>query len=104
MKNITKLAVSALLAVAVLSSSSFASAPKGRMIYIKKMKSVCGFTGDKFTRKHTQDEWEEIYKAGKFADEAAKICPGLKLKPSYIDDVYDFAYIFASDSGNVPSC
>jgi len=104
MKNIMKMAIYSLLGIAILSSMSFASAPKGRMIYIKKMKAVCGFTGEKFTRKHTQDEWKEIYDAGSFSKEAANICPGLKLKPSFINDVYDFAYIFASDSGNVPSC
>jgi len=37
-------------------------------------------------------------------EEAEKICPGLKLKDKYVNDVYDFAHEYASDSGNVPSC
>lgn len=81
-----------------------ADAKKGQKLYMKKMKAACGFSGAKFAQKHTQDEWEEIHGAGKFKEEAEKICPGLKFNEKYTDDVYDFAYEYASDSGNVPSC
>jgi Ribonuclease G/E len=81
-----------------------ANANKGKKIYMKKMKASCGFSGAKFAIKHTQDEWEKIKKSGKFSKEASIICPGLKLKSKYINDVYDFSYEYASDSGNVPSC
>ncbi len=104
MTKMTKIALAALLGLAVLSTTASADSNKGKKIYMKKMKSSCGFSGAKFATKHTQGEWEKIKGAGKFATEAAKICPGLKLKDKYVNDVYDFAYEYASDSGNVPSC
>jgi len=104
MTKMTKLALAALLGMAVLSTTASADAVKGKKIYQKKLKAACGFTGAKFSVKHTQDEWEQIKGAGKFQDEVAKICNGAKLKDKYVNDVYDFAYEFASDSGNVPSC
>ena len=104
MTKTTKIAVAALLGLAVLSTTASADANKGKKLYMKKMKSACGMSGAKFSAKHDQAGWEKIKGAGKFAEEAAKICPGLKLKDKYINDVYDFAYEFASDSGNVPSC
>ncbi len=104
MTKTTKIAVAALLGLAVLSTTASADANKGKKLYMKKMKSACGMSGAKFATKHTQADWEKIKGAGTFAAEAAKICPGLKLKDKYVNDVYDFAYEFASDSGNVPSC
>ena len=104
MTNITKIAIATLLGLAVLSTTASANAKKGKKIYMKKMKAPCGFSGAKFATKHSQGEWEKIKGAGKFAAEAAKICPGLKLKAKYVNDVYDFSYEYASDSGNVPSC
>lgn len=104
MTKMTKVALSALLGLAVLSTTASADASKGKKIYMKKMKASCGMSGAKFATKHTQGEWEKIKGAGQFAAEAAKICPGLKLKEKYVPHVYDFAYEYASDSGNVPSC
>ena len=104
MTKFTKLALAALLGLAVFSTTASADVKKGQKLYMKKMKAACGFTGAKFAAKHTQDEWEAIKGAGKFAEEAAKICPGLKLKDKYVPHIYDFAYEYASDSGNVPSC
>jgi len=104
MTKFTKLALAALLGLAVFSTTASADVKKGQKLYMKKMKASCGFTGAKFAAKHTQDEWEAIKGAGKFAEEAAKICPGVKIKPKYINDIYDFSYEYASDSGNVPSC
>jgi len=104
MTKMTKIAVAALLGLAVVSSTASADAGKGKKIYMKKLKAKCGFSGAKFAAKHTQGEWEKIQGAGKFADEVAKICSGAKLKDRYAKDVYDFAHEFASDSGNVPSC
>jgi len=104
MTKMTKLALAALLGMAVLSTTASADAAKGKKIYMKKLKAVCGFSGAKFSAKHTQDEWEKIKGAGKFQEEVAKVCNGAKLKDKYVNDVYDFAYEFASDSGNVPSC
>ena len=104
MTKFTKLALAALLGLAVFSTTASADVKKGQKLYMKKMKASCGFTGAKFAAKHTQDEWEAIKGAGKFAEEAAKICPGVKLKDKYVPHIYDFAYEYASDSGNVPSC
>jgi len=106
MNKITKLAVATLLGMAVLSTAATADVKKGQKIYLKKLKAKCGFTGAKFAHKHTQDEWEAIKEAGKFAAETIKICPKAagKLKAKYENDVYDFSYEYASDSGNVPSC
>ena len=104
MTKITTIALSALLGLAVFTTTASADANKGKKIYMKKMKSSCKFSGAKFATKHTQGEWEKIKGAGQFAAESAKLCPGLKLKDKYVNDVYDFAYEYASDSGNVPSC
>ena len=104
MTKMTKLALAALLGMAVLSTTASADVNKGKKIYMKKLKAACGFSGAKFAVKHTQDEWEKIKGAGKFQEEVQKICPGAKLKDKYVNDVYDFAYEYASDSGNVPSC
>ncbi|MEA3419366.1 MAG: cytochrome C, partial [Campylobacterota bacterium] len=98
--------VAALFAVAMLGTTASADVAKGQKLYSKKLKGACGVTGAKFAAKHTQDQWEEIKEAGKFGDEVKKICP--KMEKSYKDkwskDLYDFAYEYASDSGNVPSC
>jgi len=104
MTKFTKLAVATLLGLAVVSTTASADAAKGQKLYSKKLKKKCGMNGAKFAAKHTQDEWESIKGAGKFADEVANICHGAKIKSKYENDIYDFAYQFASDSGNVPSC
>lgn len=105
MKMMTKLAVAALLGMTVFSSTASADVKKGQKIYLKKLKAPCNIGGAQFAQKHTQDEWEEIHEAGKFADEVKKLCPKVKkFKDSYIPHVYDFVYEYASDSGNVPQC
>jgi len=105
MTKFTKLAVAALFAFAVVGTTASADVAKGQKLYSKKLKGACGFTGAKFAGKHTQDEWEKIKEAGKFGEEAKNLCPKLtKFKDKYTNDLYDFAYEYASDSGNVPSC
>jgi hypothetical protein len=104
MNNITKLAIATLLGLTLLSTTASADVKKGQKIYLKKLKAACGFNGSQFAAKHTQDEWEAINEAGKFAEEVTKICPKAKIKAKYVPDVYDFAYEYAKDSGNVPSC
>jgi len=84
----------------------FADATKGQKIYSKKLKKVCEMNGAKFASTHSQDEWEEIKEEGKFVEEIKKICPNIntdKLE-KYLDDLYDFSYEYANDSGNVPAC
>jgi len=96
-----------LVAFAMVSTPTVADASvkKGQKIYLKKLKAPCNIGGARFAQKHTQDEWEEIYEAGKFADEVKKLCPKVKkFKAKYTPHVYDFVYEYASDSGNVPAC
>jgi len=85
---------------------SSADALKGQKIYAKKLKVDCGISGGRFTAKHTQDEWNAIYKAGKLKEEIFQICPSIKIKieDKLIPDIYDFVKKYASDSGKVPSC
>ena len=107
MKRIATLLFAALLGASFVSTAAFADAGKGQRIYQKKLKNVCGFNGAKFAAKHTQDEWEELKDEGKFEDEIQKLCPKYKkgyLNEKQLEHVYDFAYKYASDSGEVPSC
>jgi len=73
MTKMTKLALAALLGLAVVSTTASADAAKGKKIYMKKMKAACGMSGAKFAAKHTQSEWEKIKGAGKFAEEKTSI-------------------------------
>jgi hypothetical protein len=105
MNKITKLAVTALLGLTVLSTTASADVKKGQKLYLKKLKAPCGINGSAFAQKHTQDEWEMIHEAGKFEDEVKKICPKVrKVREKYVPHIYDFVYEYASDSGNIPSC
>ena len=104
MTKMTKIAVSALLGLAVLSTTASADVKKGQKLFMKKMKGACGFSGAKFAAKHTQDEWAAFKDPAKFVEECEKLCPGVKLKEKYAPHIYDFANEYASDSGNVPSC
>ncbi len=104
MKAMTKLAVATLLGMILFTATATADIKKGQKIYLKKLKARCGFSGSKFAHKHTQDQWESIFKAGKFSSEVKRLCPKAKLKKKYAPHVFDFVYEYASDSGNVPSC
>ncbi len=105
MTKFSKLALAALFAFAVMGTTATADVAKGQKLYSKKLKGACGMTGAKFAGKHTQDQWKEIKDAGKMSDEVKKICPkATGFKDKWSDNIYDFSYEFASDSGNVPSC
>ncbi|NPA03536.1 MAG: cytochrome C [Epsilonproteobacteria bacterium] len=107
MRKLATVMFAALLGLSFVTTSAMADASKGQKLYQKKLKKVCGFNGAKFASKHTQDEWEEIFEEGKFEDEIQNLCPAYKkgyLKPGQLQHIYDFAYEYASDSGNVPSC
>ncbi len=106
MKKLTTLALAALLGLTMVATTASADASKGLKIYSKKLKAPCGMTGAKFAAKHTQDQWESIKGAGKFGAEVKKICPkaAAGYDEKWTNDLYDFAYEYASDSGNVPSC
>lgn len=105
MTNITKLAVATLLGFTMFSTSAFADASKGQKIYLKKMKAPCGFNGTKFAQYHTQKEWEDIHTNGKLGEQIKKLCPNIQeWNQKWDNDLFDFAYKYASDSGNIPSC
>ena len=104
MTNFTKLALTALLGATLMTTTASADAAKGQKLYVKKLKAPCKMLGSDFAAKHSQDEWEKIKEDGKMADEIAKICKGASIKDKLIPFIYDFAYEYANDSGNVPSC
>jgi len=101
MKNITKLAVAALLGLTVLSTGASAagSISKGQKIYTKKIKGQCG---DKiatdFTKVLKQKEWEAIFKEGKFEAKVKEICPDLTTyKEKWTEHLFEFSYEYALD-------
>ncbi|MCO4844991.1 MAG: hypothetical protein KC427_03125 [Sulfurovum sp.] len=98
-----------LVAFAMVSTPTVATASvaKGQKIYKKKVRKYCGFSGVRFAREHTQDEWEEIYDEGDFKSETKKICPKLplkKIKRSWWDHLYEFTYEYGEGGSHVPKC
>ena len=104
LKKIIKLTISTIVGITLATIPLSADVNKGQKLYVKKLKKKCGISGSAFAGKHTQDKWEEIYDAGKLSDEIKKICKGNTLGEKLLPHIYDFAYEYASDSGNVPSC
>ncbi len=102
-KNLLKIAISIMLGVSIISTQLFSDVAKGQKIYTKKLKVKCGISGSSFAGKHSQDQWEEIYDAGKLDEEIRKICHGNSVDSKSLPDIYDFVYEYANDSGNVPS-
>ena len=86
---------------------STASLAKGQKIFKKKLRKYCRFSGVRFAKKHTQDEWEEIWDDGKFRRETKKICPRLplrKIKRSWWKHIYQFTYEYGQGGSHVPKC
>ena len=105
MTKFTKLALAALLGMAVMTTTASADADKGQKIYSKKLKATCGMDGGKFAANHTQDEWTAIIEDGKLADTVIEVCgEEATVKEKKLGDLGDFVVEFASDSGNVPNC
>jgi len=110
MTPFTKIAMVALFSFSVLSSSAFADAEKGKKLYQKNLKEVCGFSGGVFAAKFKQADWDKAYKAGTLDKKMIEACPagkayfeGDKFK-KLENHYYDFVHDFAKDSGNIPSC
>ena len=106
MKNIITIIALTVFTMVSVPTVASAGAKKGQKIFKKKLRKKCGFSGVRFAKHHTQGEWEEIFDDGKFAIEAKKICPRLKLKkikPSWWEDIYEFSYMYAKD-GKIPKC
>ena len=110
MKSLISLVVFIAFLMVTLSSVSQArraSYEIGQKIFKKKFRKSCRFSGVKFARKHTQDEWEELWDDGKFQSETQRICPRLKLRKirrSWWKHIYEFSYTYASDSSYIPIC
>jgi len=105
MIQLRKLVLATTIALTMSATVANANVAKGQKLFIKKLKSDCEMTGAKMAGKHSQDEWESIYNAGKLAEEIKTICPKVKkVKEKFIPHYYDFFYEYANDSGNVPSC
>jgi hypothetical protein len=103
-KKLLKLTIVTLFGLTIVPTMASADVAKGQKIYSKQLKSKCGITGSTFAGKHSQDQWEEIYDAGKLSDEIKQICHGYILDENLLPHIYDFAYEYANDSGNVPNC
>ena len=71
-----KINIAILLGLTLMTTTLSADVTKGKKIYNQKLKVKCGISGKNFAAKHSQDEWEEIYDAGKLNDEIKKICHG----------------------------
>jgi hypothetical protein len=78
---------------------------KGKKLFAEKLQEYCEMSGGKFALTHSQDEWEEIAEAGRFNETTLEICPKLKnrYQAQWTPTLYQFAYMYAKDSGNVPS-
>lgn len=107
MRNIIKIALSALLLLSVASVTANADVKKGQTLYLKKLKKACGMNGAMMAEKHTMAEWDKIYKDGKLAEEIKTMCPDAKdsaLKEKFMEHYFDFFNEYAKDSGNIPAC
>ena len=101
-----------LIGVMGITTSSFADASKGQKYYLKKLKKYFDMNGTKFASSHSQEEWEELFEgeADGFVVEFSEKFPKAEkfLKGDGFQkikkDVFDFAYKYANDSGEVPSC
>jgi len=97
MKKLFNILMFTLLGLSLTTTLS-ADVEKGQKIYNQKLKSKCKMSGKDFAGKHSQDEWEEIYDAGKLNDEIKKICHGKGIDEKSLPHIYDFAYENANDS------
>lgn len=103
------MAVLTLAAFMMVGTSTVASASvaTGQKIFKKKLRKYCGFSGVRFARLHSQDEWEEIYDSGKFINETKRLCPQLditKIKKPWWKELYDFTYEYGTGGSHVPKC
>jgi hypothetical protein len=106
-----KVVLATIVGLSLLTTAVNADVDKGKRIYLKKLKSKCGFSGADFAAKHTQREWKDAKESDKLSEVMIESCPAgkdffssEKFKKKFSFHLYDFVYEFASDSGNVPSC
>jgi len=107
MNKIAKTAFAALMLMGIGSVTLSADVKKGQVLYLKKLKKVCGMNGAMMSEKHTMAEWKSIYEGGKLAEEIQSFCPKAKEKSvqeKYLQHYFDFFNEYAKDSGNIPAC
>ena len=78
---------------------------KFEYIYKKKLRKYCRFSGVRFARTHTADEWAQM--KDKMQEEIVHICPrakDVKLSNKELDLLYKFSTTYSKDSSKVPSC
>ncbi len=105
--SLMKLLISALFAIGLFSAVATADPSKGEKILTRVIHSGCPMPASRLAMAHSQKEWEEIYKAGKMAEEIKKMCPKLgEIKPlskKYAQDVYEYLEHYSNDSGAIPA-
>jgi DNA repair photolyase len=106
MKDTIKFATLAVLGFAMMTTTVEAgSINKGQKIFSKKLKGACGFSGAKFAASFKQAEWEKIKSEDKMEEEIKKLCPNIQnWNKKWEDDLFEFGYEYAKDSGNEPAC
>jgi len=104
LKKLSALLFACVLGLGFVTTTVFADATKGQKLYRKFLKDGCGTSGIAMASKHTQAEWQAVQDEGKLAAKIAEYCPDAKpLNDRFVSDVFDFLYMYASDSCNVPS-
>ncbi|HEY9189256.1 MAG TPA: hypothetical protein VIM88_00130 [Sulfurovum sp.] len=106
MKKMFTLLSLSLLLLSLSPSYTMASVALGKKLYKKKFYKSCGFSGVEFARKHTQAEWEEIYRSGGLPQEARTICPSLEkmtLKTKDWKSIHQYVTKYASDGAYIPN-
>ncbi|NOQ31746.1 MAG: cytochrome C [Helicobacteraceae bacterium] len=94
-----------LLLTSILTTTLFAGTIKGQKLYLRELKTTCGFNSAIMSQKHTQAEWKKFFDAGKLLEEIQTLCPKVeKLKTKDLKHLYFFFYEFANDSGKTPNC
>lgn len=104
MKKMTTLALSAVMGLAVMttSASACAKADKGQRTYQNKMVIECGMNSEQFAAKHTQAEWTAIQLRGDMEKEAGTICKSpISLTEKEAENLFQYSRIWAKDSGKV---
>ena len=112
MKTVSKVLLGVSLLVGLLGTPLLADANKGKKIFMKKFKSKVKMKGADFAGLHTQDEWKALFenKGEGFIEVYSKKYPkaskAMTGKKSWkkLEHLGDFLVMYASDSGNVPSC
>jgi len=100
------------ISMILLSTTAMADVDKGKRFYMKHLKQKFKMDGLTFVKLHTQGEWQQLFSndAEGFVTAFSKRFPK---RAKYLDqhktrvklqDVADFAMMYAKDSGKVPSC